>query len=124
MEQERFSLHSRIKSFQYAGAGLRAIFKTDHNVWIHFTATAIVIALSIYLKVSSSDAALLTIAIGLVWVSELFNTCIEKMMDFISRDIHPAIKMIKDVSAAAVLIAAITAVVIGCCVFIPKIMYI
>jgi len=61
--------------------------------------------------------------IGLVWVTELINTCLEKMMDFVSKERHPDIKFIKDVSAAAVLVAAITSVAVGCFIFIPKIMY-
>ena len=124
MEQERFSLQKRLKSFHYAASGLRLIFKTDHNVWLHLGATAMVIALALILRVSSTDAALLALAMGIVWIAELFNTCLEKVMDFISKETHPTIKWIKDVSAGAVLIASITAVIIGCLVFIPKIMYI
>jgi len=123
MEKEKFSLQKRIQSFQYAISGLRLIFKTDHNAWLHLLATIIVIILALFLRVSPTDAALLAIAVGMVWVAELFNTCIEKMMDFTSKEIHPTIKLIKDVSAGAVLTAAIISVVIGCLVFIPKIVY-
>jgi len=120
MEQEKFSLRKRIQSFEYAFSGLRLIFKTDHNVWLHFIATVVVIVLALMVKVSLGEAAFLAIAIGLVWVTELINTCLEKMMDFVSKEKHPDIKYIKDVSAGAVLIAAATSLVIGCIVFIPK----
>jgi diacylglycerol kinase len=123
MEKEKFSWQKRIQSFQYAISGLRLIFKTDHNAWLHLLATIMVIILALFLRVSPTDAALLAIAVGMVWVAELFNTCIEKMMDFTSKEIHPTIKLIKDVSAGAVLTAAIISVVIGCLVFIPKIVY-
>jgi diacylglycerol kinase len=123
MEKEKFSWQKRIQSFQYAISGLRLIFKTDHNAWLHLLATIIVIILALFLRVSPTDAALLAIAVGMVWVAELFNTCIEKMMDFTSKEIHPTIKLIKDVSAGAVLTAAIISVVIGCLVFIPKMVY-
>lgn len=122
MEQQRFSLNKRINSFRFAFSGLRLLFKTEHNAWLHLAATAVVVIAAVWLNVSSTEAALLSIAVGLVWVSELFNTCIEKTMDFTSRENHPTIKLIKDVSAGAVLTAAITAVAIGCFVFIPKIM--
>ncbi len=121
MQQEKFSISKRIKSFEYAFSGLRKIFTTDHNVWLHFIATILVIALGYILNVSFVDAALLAIAIGLVWITELINTCLEKMIDFVSKERHPDIKYIKDVSAGAVLVAAITALAIGCFVFIPKI---
>ena len=123
MEKEKFSLQKRMRSFQYAVSGLRLIFKTDHNLWLHLVATIVVIILALSFRVTTTDAALLAIAIGMVWVAELFNTCIEKMMDFTSKEIHPSIKLIKDVSAGAVLTAAIISVVVGCFVFIPKIMY-
>jgi diacylglycerol kinase (ATP) len=123
MEQEKFSLIKRIKSFEYAFSGLVLIFKTDHNVWLHFIATLLVIVLGFVMKVTLVEAALLTVAVGLVWVTELFNTCLEKMMDFVSKERHPDIKFIKDVSAGAVLVASITALVLGCIVFIPKIWY-
>src|SRR6185436_1391991 len=105
------------QSFEYAFSGLRLIFKTDHNIWLHFIATVVVIALAIVVKVSLVEAAFLAIAVGLVWVTELTNTCLEKMMDFVSKERHPDIKFIKDVSAGAVLVASATALVIGCIVF-------
>ena len=123
MQTEKFSLTKRIKSFEYAFSGLRLIFKTDHNVWLHFIATILVILFALIVKVSAAEAALLAIVIGLVWITELINTCLEKMIDFISKERHPDIKFIKDVSAAAVLVAALAAAVVGCFVFIPKIMY-
>ena len=123
MQTERFSLKKRIKSFEHAISGLRSIFMTDHNVWLHFGATILVILLASIVTVSVTEASLLAIVIGLVWITELFNTCLEKMMDFISKERHPHIKFIKDVSAAAVLVAAIAAAVVGCFVFIPKITF-
>jgi len=120
MEQEKFSLRKRVQSFEYAFSGLRLIVKTDHNVWLHFIATVGVIVLAAIVKVSLPEAAFLAIAIGLVWVTELINTCLEKIMDFVSKEKHPDIKFIKDVSAGAVLVAAATSLVIGCIVFIPK----
>ena len=122
MEQQKFSWQKRANSFQYAFSGIRFLFRSEHNSWLHAAATIVVIFLGIFLKVSSQEAALLTIAIGLVWITEFFNTCIEKMMDFISTETHPSIKLIKDVAAGAVLMAAIISVAIGCFVFLPKIL--
>jgi len=61
----------------------------------------------------------IVIAIGLVWVAELFNTAIEKLCDMVCPEQHPQIKFIKDVSAAAVLVTAIIAMITGCIIFIP-----
>jgi len=122
MEKETFSITKRIKSFDYAFSGLRLLFATEHNAWLHLVATIVVIVIALLLKVTSNEAGLLSVAVGIVWITELFNTCIEKMMDFVSRENHPSIKLIKDLSAGAVLAAAITALAIGCFVFIPKLM--
>ena|SRR2546421_9329011 len=120
---EKFSWRKRFRSFRFAGSGIRLAFKTEHNTWLHFAATLAVIILALVFRVSVTEGAVLAVVIGLVWMAELFNTCIEKMMDFISKENQPQIKLIKDISAAAVLVAAIIALVVGCLVFIPKILH-
>ena len=74
------------------------------------------------IKSSPVEIIVLVLAVGLVWATELINTVIEKIMDLISVEKNPQIKIIKDMSAAAVLVASITALIIGCIVFIPKIL--
>lgn len=118
--QTRFSIHSRLKSFQFAFAGIFKFFATEHNARLHLIAGIAVLILSIVVRVSSSEALALTIAIALVWMAEMFNTCIEKIMDMITQDYQSSVKVIKDISAGAVLVAAIAAFVIGVVVFIPK----
>ena len=121
MQTEKFSLRKRSQSFGYAFAGIARFFRTEHNAWIHLAATLGVIVLGIVYRVTAVETAFLVFAIGFVWVAELFNTCIEKIMDFISKERHPKIQIIKDMSAGAVLLAAITALIIGIAIFIPKI---
>ena len=79
------------------------------------------IVFSILLHISSTEWLAVMLSIGFVWTAEIFNTAIEKTMDFITTEKKPAIKLIKDLSAAAVLIASITALIVGCFIFIPKI---
>ncbi len=76
-------------------------------------ATAMVIALSLWLQVGSRDWAILFLAIGLVWIAEFLNTALEAVVDLASPLKHPLAKVGKDVGAAAVLIAAFVAVIIG-----------
>ncbi|MBD0276616.1 MAG: diacylglycerol kinase family protein [Bacteroidota bacterium] len=121
-EERRFSWRARLNSFRYAGQGLRALMRTEHNAWIHLVLTILVLVLSIVLKISRGEALALVIVIALVWMAELFNTAMEKIMDFISKEHHPHIQVIKDMAAAAVLIAAVAAVVVGCLIFIPKLL--
>jgi len=115
-----FSIGARGKSFKYAFDGVIAFFKAEHNAVLHLAGTAAVVFLAIALHVSITEMIILVFAIGFVWVAELFNTAIEKIMDFISKEQHPKIKLIKDLSAAAVLVAAMVAFITGCIVFIPK----
>jgi diacylglycerol kinase (ATP) len=115
-----FSLLARFKSIGYALEGIVIFFKTEHNALIHLAATIVVILLSIFFPISKIEALALVLTIGLVWVAEIFNTALEKAMDFISDEQLHAIKNIKDLSAAAVLVAAIIAIIVGGIVFIPK----
>jgi diacylglycerol kinase (ATP) len=64
----------------------------------------------------------LVLAIGGVWITEMLNTCMEKMADLVTLEEHPEIKFIKDLAAGAVLVAAVIAVIIGLIIFIPKIL--
>ncbi len=119
MEQQKFSFKKRAGSFRFAFQGLSQFFKTQHNAIIHAVATIAVITLSVIIQLPLTKFLFVITAIGLVWMAELFNTAIEKLCDMVSPDIHPQIKFIKDVSAAAVLVAAIIALITGCIVFIP-----
>jgi diacylglycerol kinase len=112
-----FSLSKRLQSFKYAFTGIVFFFKQEHNARIHLLATITVIVLSVILSVSKPEVVALILSVGFVWASEIFNTAIEKIMDFISPEKNDKVK---DLSAAAVLIAAITALATGCIVFIPK----
>lgn len=117
---KKFSVTDRLKSFVYAWSGIRQVFRSEHNMWIHLSLAIISIALGIFLKISNAEWIALVIVIALVVIAELFNTAIEKTIDFISTERHPQIKQIKDIAAGAVLIAAAAAIIAGCFIFIPK----
>jgi diacylglycerol kinase (ATP) len=120
MQAQKFSLIRQLKSFRHAFAGVTGLVLTEHNARIHLAATVAVLVMSALLGVSRHEGLMITIAVGFVWTTEMFNTCIEKTMDFISTETHPEIKTIKDISAGAVLIASATAFIIGLVIFIPK----
>jgi diacylglycerol kinase len=120
MKQKQFSVQARAKSTLYAWAGLRALLAAEHNMYIHLALTAATILCAVVFRVRPSEAIVLIVAMALVWMAELFNTAIEKTADLISEEYHPQIKFVKDVAAAAVLVAAVAAFLIGCIIFIPK----
>ena len=120
MKQRPFSWSHRIHSFRYAFNGIRDFIFYEHNAWLHLIATVGVIILASAMHVSKTEWLALVFVTGQVWVAEAFNTCVEKIMDFVSRDKNPDIRFIKDLAAGGVLIAAITAFITALIIFIPK----
>jgi diacylglycerol kinase (ATP) len=123
MKSNQFSIQSRIRSFRFAGEGIFSFILKEHNAMLHFMATVVVITLGVLTGLSSGEWMAILLSIGLVWVAEMFNTCIEKLIDFIAPGYHQQIKFIKDVAAGAVLVAALVALAIGLIVFIPHLLY-
>ncbi|HUM64458.1 MAG TPA: diacylglycerol kinase family protein [Chitinophagaceae bacterium] len=121
MKNQDFSPGSRLSSFGHAFSGIQKFFQEEPNARIHLLATVVVLILAAYLNASRIEWILLTIVIGMVWAAEIFNTAIERIMDFISPHIDPKVKLIKDMSAAAVLVCAVLAAAVGLIIFIPKI---
>ncbi|HHH53811.1 MAG TPA: diacylglycerol kinase family protein [Bacteroidetes bacterium] len=122
MTSQKFSIKKRVKSFKYAFDGLKILFKEEHNARIHLVAAFVVIAASIYYKISTLELSLIVFAIIGVFALEIINTAIENITDFISPEKNGKIKIIKDLAAAAVLVSAIGAVVVAGLIFIPKIL--
>ena len=120
--QTAFSVKARLRSFGFAFEGIGAFFRTQHNALVHACASIIIIPLAAYCNISAVKWMALLIAIALVWIAELFNTAIEKICDLVSPQKNAKVKFIKDVSAAAVLIASILAFIIGLIIFIPQIL--
>lgn len=119
--QKPFSTRQRLRSFVYAFAGLRAVLRTEHNTWIHLACTIGAASAGLLLHIDALEWMALVIAFALVWMAEIFNTVFEKLADLYTTDQHPQIKLIKDMAAGAVLIAAVAAFIVGAIIFIPKI---
>jgi diacylglycerol kinase len=103
----------RIRAFGHAFRGWRYVMRTQHNAWIHAVVSTAVVALGLWLRLPPRDWAVVLLAIGMVWASEIMNTAIEAVVDLASPVQHPLAKVGKDVGAAAVLIAAGAALLIG-----------
>jgi diacylglycerol kinase len=116
-----FSVRQRLKSFRFAFAGLSTFFFAEHNARVHAAATAAVIILGFLFNISNAEWLIVIIVTAMVWAAEIFNTVVEKIMDHVTPGYHPQVKIIKDLSAAAVLVTAIAALIAGLIIFIPKI---
>jgi len=104
---------SRLASFRYAFSGWWYVLRTQRNAWIHTAASLAVIAAGLLFGLDLLEWAILLLAIALVWLAEFFNTALEAVVDLASPQLHPLGRVGKDVGAAAVLIAAGTAGLIG-----------
>ena len=122
MNSQNFSIRKRLKSFLYAFNGLKIALKEEHNTRIHFAATLCVLALAVFFDINTYEWIAIIFAIGFVFTMELINSAIENLIDFISLEKHDTIRKIKDLSAAAVLISAFVALLIGLIIFLPKIL--
>ncbi len=106
-------IYSRIESFGNAFRGWWYVLETQHNAWIHAVIAMVVFALAIWLGLPARDWAVLILTITMVFTAEFINTAIEAVVDLASPQKHPLAKVGKDVGAAAVLIAALAAILIG-----------
>ena len=106
-------INSRIQSFGHAFRGWGYVLKTQHNAWIHSVVATLVVAVGLWLRLNTHDWAILIITIAMVFMAEFINTAIEAVVDLASPVHHPLAKVGKDVGAAAVLVAALSAVLVG-----------
>ena len=110
----------RLKSFGYAFKGLRTLITTQPNLAVQLFAAFIAISAGFYFNLGAGEWLAVILAIALVIITEAVNTAIEFLTDLVSPDYHPLAGKVKDVAAAAVLIAAIFALIVGIIVFGPR----
>jgi len=106
-------LQSRARSFRCAFSGWWFVIRTQRNAWIHAVVSVFVVMLSFWLGLGPQDWAVIVVAIAMVWTAEFLNTALEAVVDLASPQKHYLAQVGKDVGAAAVLIAAVSAALIG-----------
>ena len=104
--------------------GIKFVIKDARNIKIQFVCGVIVLIASIILKVSIVEAAILALTIFAVFSLEFINTAIEKAVDLYTLEYNEVAKIVKDVSAAAVVMMCMGAVLVGVIIFLPKILII
>jgi diacylglycerol kinase (ATP) len=113
-------MKKRIKSFGYAGRGIRVVFGTEPNMKIHIVIAILVIISGFIFHINITEWIACLLCIGLVFGMEMMNTAVENVVDLASPKLHPLAGKAKDIAAGAVLICAIISVIIGLLIFIPK----
>jgi diacylglycerol kinase (ATP) len=105
--------YSRVAAFGHAFRGWWYVLQTQHNAWVHSIVATVVVALGLWLGLPARDWAVIVLTIAMVFLAEFVNTAIEAVVDLASPQKHPLAKVGKDVGAAAVLVAALAAIVVG-----------
>ncbi len=108
-----------VKSLGFAFRGLKKVWQTEKNFRIHSVIALLVIIFAFYLEIHSFDYLILLSVIALVLILEILNSSLERLVDMLSPRTHHFVKEIKDLLAAAVLVAAILSVIVGIVVFWP-----
>jgi len=114
-------LRDRKNAMYYAVTGLYQSFKRETHMQIHTVSAVLVIIAGFYFNITRVEWIAVSGCIALVTITEIINTALEKICDLISLEINPEIKYIKDISAAAVLLASIFSVIVGLIIFLPRV---
>lgn len=118
----RFSLTGRIQSFRHAVRGIGLMLKSQHNAWVHATASVIILVVGALFRLSPHEWCWLVIAIMAVWTAEALNTALEFLANVASAEFHPLVARAKDVAAGAVLISAVGSVIIALLILGPYVL--
>ena len=110
------------KTFANALNGIQYFFKTERNGKIQVSVSFFVILAGFYFRLSSIEWIFILLCIGAVLALEMLNSALEHLCNMVHNDYHPAIKIIKDVSAGAVLFTSFISVITGLIIFLPKIL--
>jgi diacylglycerol kinase len=114
-------MKKRIRSFVYAGRGIKVVFASEANMKIHIAIAILVVIFGFAFKINITEWIMCLLCIGLVFGAEMINTAIENVVDLASPDLHPLAGKAKDIAAGAVLLCAIISVIIGLLIFEPKV---
>lgn len=115
-------IKKRINSFRCAFQGISSLFKETPNFLIQLAGAIVALLMGLFFRISNVEWLILVLLIGCILSLEAINSALENLSDYAcKKEIHPTIKKVKDLSAAAVLIMAMAALVVGVTIFLPRI---
>ena len=113
----RISIRKSLRSFTYAFKGLREVTRNENNFRFHLLAAALTLSLAFHFPITTTEWLFIILFIGLVTMAEVFNTALEKLVDWQSPEHNPRAGQIKDMAAGAVMLASVTALAGGMIIF-------
>ncbi len=108
-------------SFGNAFTGFGSALKAERNLKIHSIVGTLVIIAGFVFRISPLEWCVILLTITMVVVSELLNTAVEITVDLVTPHMNEAARKAKDISASAVLAAALCSVIVGLIIFLPKV---
>jgi diacylglycerol kinase len=117
-----FKMKNALNRFAYAVKGVIVFFREGTHAKFHLLASVIAVTAGVFFHITFIEWIAVVLCIGMVLAAEMLNTAIELLGDFVHKEQHPLIGKIKDISAGAVLFAALAAGITGCIIFIPYIL--
>ena len=114
-----YDYKKQLHSFGYAWQGIRGCIGKEQNLSFHLITSLAVIIAGIGFDISRNEWIAVILCIGVVIAAELFNTAIERLVDFVSPQRHPIAGQVKDIAAGAVLVCALAAIAVGLIIFVP-----
>lgn len=115
-------MEKRKKAFGYAFKGIAELFKNEAHARIHVVAAILVTIFGFIFQIERWEWAVITLCIGGVFMAEAFNSAIERLADKVTKERDPLIGAAKDLAAAAVLLFAISTIVIALLIFLPRLL--
>lgn len=120
MENRKWKNKNFIQALKHAIDGIKYTFKNERNLKIQFVFAISTIVLALFLRLNFIEWAILVLTIGFVIFAELINTAFEIIMDVYSQEYNEKIKIVKDIASGAVWITSFISVIVGCSLFLPK----
>jgi diacylglycerol kinase (ATP) len=114
------TLGGKARALRYAWQGLVYMFRTQPNSWIQAVIWVAVTVVGLLWRLTAAEWCAAVLAMAFVWVTEALNTAIEDVVDLASPERHPLAGRAKDVAAAAVLVSAVAAGIVGLVIFLPR----
>ena len=118
--ESKFSWRKRGKAFKYAWQGFKALVRYEHNARLHLVAAAVAVVAGIFFRIAPWEWCAVAVCIGAVISAEALNSAVEALADRITTERDPMIGRAKDLGATAVTLLALTAVVVGAIIFVPR----
>ncbi|MFA6131806.1 MAG: diacylglycerol kinase family protein [Patescibacteria group bacterium] len=112
---------SLFRSFSHALRGIKTLAKTEQSFRLQLLAGVLVVFFAVFFPITAFEKIIVFLLVALVLILEMINSIFERIVDAFKPRLNPIVGEIKDIMAAAVLVASIFSAIIGLIIFFPHI---